>query len=65
MSEYLLVILITYSNKCGVQYKTESIASFKTEQACRQHAEQLGAMYMRAGKTNVKAYEYSCIGLMK
>ena len=60
--EYILVIILTYYNKCGVQYKTESIASFKTEQACRKHAEQLGAMYMRAGKTNVKAYEYSCGG---
>ena len=31
MMEYILVILLTYSNKCGVQYKTESIATFKTE----------------------------------
>ena len=63
--ECLLVILITYSNKYGVQYKIEPVASFKTEQLCRQQGEQLGAMYMRAGKTNVKVYEYSCGGLMK
>ena len=63
--EYLLVILLTYTNKCGVQYKTEQVASFKTEQACRQQGEQLGAMYLRTGKTNVKAYEYSCGGWMK
>ena len=63
--EYLLVIILTYSNKCGVQYKTESVASFKTEQQCRQQAERLEAMYLRTGKTNVKAYEYSCGGWMK
>ena len=63
--EYILVIILTYSNKCGVQYKTESVASFKTEQACRQYAEQLGAMYLRTGKTNVKNYEYSCGGWTK
>ena len=63
--EYLLVILLTYTNKCGVQYKTEQIATFKTEQLCRQQGERLEAMYMRAGKTNVKAYEYSCGGWMK
>ena len=63
--EYLLVILITYSNKCGVQYKTESIATFKTEALCRQQGERLEAMYMRTGKTNVKAYEYICGGWMR
>ena len=63
--EYLLVIILTYSNKCGVQYKTESITGFKTEALCRQQGERLEAMYMRTGKTNVKAYEYSCGGWMK
>ena len=63
--EYLLVIILTYSNKCGVQYKTESIATFKTEALCRQQGEQLGAMYLRTGKTNVKNYEYSCGEWMK
>ncbi len=63
--EYLLVILLTYSNKCGVQYKTEQVAVFKTEQACIRQAEQLGAMYLRTGKTNVKNYEYSCGGWMR
>ena len=63
--EYLLVTLLTYTNKCGIQYKTEQVASFKTEQACRQQGERLEAMYLRTGKTNVKNYEYSCGGWMK
>ena len=63
--EYILVIILTYSNKCGVQYKTESIATFKTEALCRQQGERLEAMYLRTGKANVKAYEYSCGGWMK
>ena len=63
--EYLLVIILTYSNKCGVQYKTEQIATFKTEALCRQQGERLEAMYMRTGKTNVKEFEYSCVGVMR
>ena len=63
--EYLLVILLTYTNKCGVQYKTESIATFKTEKSCIKQANKLKSMYLREDKTNVKAFEYSCVGVMK
>ena len=38
----------------------KEIEKLKTEALCRQQGERLEAMYMRTGKTNVKAYEYSC-----
>ena len=63
--EYILVIILTYSNKCGVQYKTESIASFKTEKSCIEQANRLKSMYLREGKTNVKEFEYSCVGVTR
>ncbi len=57
--EYLLVIILAYSNKCGVQYKTESIATFKTEALCRQQGERLEAMYMRT-HSNFKELVWDC-----
>ena len=63
--EYILVIILTYTNKCGIQYKTEQVASYSTEKSCIKQANNLKSMYLREGKTNVKAYEYSCMGLMK
>ena len=61
MSEYVLIILLTYSNKCGVQYKTEQVASYNTEKSCIKQANKLKSMYLGEGKTNVKAFEYSCV----
>lgn len=58
--EYILTIILTYTNKCGIQYKTEQVGVYKSEKECRVSAEELSDMYLRTGKTNVRSYEYSC-----
>ena len=63
--EYLSVIILTYTNKCGVQYKTESVDTFKTEKSCIKQANKLKSMYLGEGKTSVKAFEYSCVGVTR
>jgi len=63
--EYVLIILLTYSNKCGVQYKTEQVASYSTEKSCVKQANKLKSMYLRKNKTNVKAFEYNCVEVMR
>lgn len=60
MNEFVIAILLTYSNKCGMQYKTDYHSGFKTELECKKFGERQAAMYLRTGKTNVEGYEYIC-----
>lgn len=60
MPEIVVAILLTYQTKCGIQYKTEIHEGFKTTQECIKFGETQYAMYMRANKTNVLAFEYTC-----
>lgn len=60
MEDFVIAILISFSNKCGTQYKTDIHSGFKTELECRQFGERQHTMYLRTNKTNVQSFEYVC-----
>ena len=60
MSEFVIVILLTFQTKCGIQYQSDIQTGFTSELDCEKYGEELKAMYIRPHKTNVLTFEYNC-----